>query len=271
MLSNRFPKVQKCNKNDETFFSAKIAMVVMTMIRALAVDIDGTLTDQNRVLCPAALQALRGLKVPVVLSTGNSHCFTRTVSVLLGTPRIFIAENGGVLSYSDDEIEVLADLKVCEDAFQKLAAEFPLQRFSSSRYRFTDIALKRNFDVAAAARRVQELGLPVHIIDTTFAVHIKDKRVDKGTGLRCIAKRMQIEPSEFAAIGDSNSDLPMYRLAGFRASVGNASTQLLQSSDYVAKAEYGNGFAEIIDHMNEREMFNSDADAGAQTKRADND
>ncbi len=227
----------------------------MGMIRALAVDIDGTLSDQNRVLCPAALQALRGLKVPVVLSTGNSHCFTRAVSVLLGTPHIFIAENGGVLSYSEDEMQILADLKVCEDAFQKLSAEFPLQRYSSSRYRFTDIALKRNFDAPAADRRAQELGLPVHIIDTTFAVHIKDKRVDKGTGLSRIAKRMQIEPSGFAAIGDSNSDLPMYRLAGFRASVGNASSQLQQISDYIARAKYGNGFAEIINYMNEQKMF----------------
>ena len=227
----------------------------MGMIRALAVDIDGTLSDQNRVLCPAALQALRQLKVPVVLSTGNTHCFTRTVSVLLGTPRIFIAENGGVLSYSEEEMEILADLNVCEDAFQKLAAEFPLQRYNSARYRFTDIALQRNFDVKAAARRAQELGLPVEIIDTTFAVHIKDKRVDKGTGLRRIAERMQIEPSEFAAIGDSNSDLPMYQLAGFRASVGNASPELKQISDYVAKAKYGNGFAEIINHMKEKEMF----------------
>jgi phosphoglycolate phosphatase len=227
----------------------------MAMIRALAVDIDGTLSDQNRVLCPAALRALRRLKVPVVLSTGNTHCFTRTVCVLLGTPRIFIAENGGVLSYSDDEMEILANLDVCEDAFQKLAAEFPLQKYNSARYRFTDIALQRNFDAKAAARRVQELGLPVEIIDTTYAVHIKDKRIDKGTGLIRIARRMNIDLSEFAAIGDSNSDLPMYRLAGFRASVGNAGPELKQDSDYVAKGEYGNGFAEIINYMNEKGMF----------------
>ena len=225
------------------------------MIRALAVDIDGTLSDQNRVLCPAALQALRGLMVPMVLCTGNTHCFSRTVSVLLGTPRIFIAENGGVLSHSEDEMEILADLSVCEDAFQKLAAEFPLQRYKSARYRFTDIALQRNFDVSAAARRVQELGLPVQIIDTTYAVHIKDKRVDKGTGLSRIAERMQIDLSEFAAIGDSNSDLPMFKLTGYRASVGNASLELKQISDYVARAEYGNGFAEIINYMNEKKMF----------------
>ena len=225
------------------------------MIRALAVDIDGTLSDQNRVLCPAALQALRSLSVPVVLSTGNTHCFTRTVSILLGTPRIFIAENGGVLSNTEEEMEILGDRKVCEDAFQKLAAEFHLERFNSGRYRFTDISLQRNFDVSAAASRVQELGLPVEIIDTTYAVHIKDKRVDKGTGLLRIAKLMKIDLSEFAAIGDSNSDLPMFRLAGFRASVGNASSDLKQISNYVAKAKYGNGFAEIINHMNEKRMF----------------
>ncbi|MBN1235293.1 MAG: phosphoglycolate phosphatase [Methanotrichaceae archaeon] len=225
------------------------------MIRALAVDIDGTLSDQDRVLCPAALQALRKLKVPVVLSTGNTHCFTRTVSVLLGTPRIFIAENGGVLSHSEHEMKVLADLAICEDAFKKLSAEFPLQRYNSYRYRFTDIALQRNFDVVAATRRAQELGLPVEIIDTTYAVHIKDRRVDKGTGLARIAEHMQIDLSQFAAIGDSDSDLPMFKLAGYRASVGNSSRLLKENSDYVAGAEYGNGFAEIIDYMISQKML----------------
>ncbi len=228
------------------------------MIRALAVDIDGTLSDESRVLCPSALRALRELrrrKVAVVLSTGNTHCFTRTVSVLLGTPRFYIAENGGVLSYSEEEMEILADLNVCEDAFRKLSAEYPMQRYNSARYRYTDIALQRTFDARAADKRAQELGLPVEIIDTTYAIHIKDRRVDKGTGLIRIAERMQIALSEFAAIGDSNGDLPMYRLAGFRASVGNASPALKQISDYVAKAEYGNGFAEIVNYMTEKGML----------------
>jgi hypothetical protein len=229
------------------------------MIRALAVDIDGTLTDQNRVLCPVALETMRKLNVPVVLSTGNTHCFTRTVSILLGTPRIFIAENGGVLSHAEDDMEILADKQICEDAYQKLANEFPLHRFETAghryRYRFTDVTLQRDFDVSAVAARAHELGLPVDIIDTTFAVHIKDKRVDKGTGLWRIAERMKIDLSEFAAIGDSLSDGPMFEQAGFRASVGNASSELQQISDYVARARYGNGFAEIINYMNEKEIF----------------
>lgn len=225
------------------------------MIRALVVDIDGTLSDRNRVLCPAAVEALRKLKTPIVLATGNTHCFTRTVTVLLGTPRIFIAENGGVVSHSEEEMEILADLKICEDAFEKLARVFPLQRYNSSRYRFTDIALQRNFDVSAAIAFAEKHGLAVDILDTTYAVHIKDKRVDKGTGMKRVAERMGIDPKEFAAIGDSNSDRPMFELAGFRAAVGNASSELKGISDYVAKRSYGNGFAEIISWMMDKKKI----------------
>lgn len=225
------------------------------MIRALAVDIDGTLTDGKRVLCPSAVEAVRRLKVPVILITGNTHCFTRAVSVLLGTPRIFVSENGGVVSHSEDEMEILADLGVCESAFQELSRVFPIQRYNSARYRFTDIALQRNFDVEEATRYAEAHGLPVDLIDTAFAVHIKDRRVDKGTGLERVAERMKIDLQDFAAIGDSGSDLRMFALAGFSASVGNASPELKAVSDYVAKTKYGEGFAEITEHMIENGMI----------------
>lgn len=225
------------------------------MIRAIAVDIDGTLSDQNRVLSPSAVEAMRRLKVPVVLTTGNTHCFTRTVSVLLGTPRIFIAENGGVVSHSENDIEILADPAVCQNAYRELSKVFPLEVYNSSRYRFTDIALKRNFDVAEASRYVEARNLPVDILDTAYAVHIKDKRVDKGTGLQRIAKRMDIGLEEFAAVGDSTSDVSMFKLVGFKASVNNAHPDLKAVSDYVANASYGRGFAEIVNYIVEQRML----------------
>jgi len=227
------------------------------LIRALVVDIDGTLTDENRVLCPQAVEALRYIKLPVILATGNTHCFTRAVSVLLGTPRIFIAENGGVISYSEQEMEILADLDVCEKAFVELSRAFPLQRYNSStsRYRFTDIALKRDFDVAKAEAYVRAHGLEVEIVDTAFAVHIKDRRVSKGTGLSRVAEKMGLHPRQFAAIGDSGSDLSMYEIAGFRASVANATAELKAASDYVSPSSFGLGFAEIVKHMYQERMF----------------
>ncbi|HOV51564.1 MAG TPA: HAD hydrolase family protein, partial [Methanothrix sp.] len=85
--------------------------------------------------------------------------------------------------------------------------------------------------------------------------HIKDRRVDKGTGLRRVAERMGIDLRDFAAIGDSYSDLAIFELAGFRAAVGNACQELKDMSDFVAQARYGEGFAEIIDHMIKEDML----------------
>jgi len=64
-----------------------------------------------------------------------------------------------------------------------------------------------------------------------------------------------LDPAEFAAIGDSMSDRPMFERAGFRASVGNASPELMEVSEYVAKKEFGEGFAEIVEHMIKERML----------------
>ena len=139
----------------------------------------------------------------------------------------------------------------------RLSEEFILKKYDSSRhkYRFTDVILERNFDLGALARRADELGLPVDIVDTAFAVHIKDRRVNKGTGLTRIAQHLNLDPMDFAAIGDSMSDRPMFEVAGFRASVGNGRPGLKEISDYVAKKDFGEGFAEIVDYMIEEEML----------------
>lgn len=226
----------------------------MTLIRAIAADIDGTLTDANRVICPESIQAMRTVKIPVILATGNTHCFTRTIAIALGTSFAFIAENGGVVSYADNDLEILADLSASESAYQTLSKYFQIRRHDS-RYRLTDITLERDFDVEAASKLIKESNLPVELIDTAFAVHIKDKNVNKATGLYRIADRLGIGLQEFAAVGDSVSDIPMFKLAGFRASVGNADPQLKAISDYVAKENYGAGFAQIVEFMKEQKMF----------------
>ncbi|MCJ7443972.1 MAG: phosphoglycolate phosphatase [Methanotrichaceae archaeon] len=220
----------------------------------MALDIDGTLTDDKRRLCPASIKAIQSLRVPVVLVTGNTHCFTRTMAIALGTPFVFIAENGGVVSHSDNEMEILADINICERAYSELSRIIKLHRHDS-RYRFTDITLRRDFDIQAASRLLKDLQLKVELIDTAFAVHIKDLGVNKGTGLERIAKRLQIPLKEFAAVGDSKSDVPIFNLAGFRASVGNASPELKSISDYIARYDYGLGFMEIVNHMNKHGIF----------------
>ncbi|MCX8207098.1 MAG: phosphoglycolate phosphatase [Methanothrix sp.] len=216
------------------------------MIEAVAVDIDGTLTDDRRVLSPVSVSVIRELEVPVILVTGNTHCFTRAAAVLFGV-RHFVAENGGVIS-SDDRIEVVGDRKICDEAYEHLKERFGIKKFDS-RYRLTDLVLIRGFDVDAASRYLESLNLPVELVDTGFAIHIKNRGVTKGTGLRRISERLGIPTGRIAAIGDSPSDIPMMEISGFPAAVGNAHPAVKSAARYVAERPFGDGFAEIIDHM----------------------
>jgi len=226
------------------------------LIRAVALDIDGTLTDDKRLLSPPAVEAVQSLnsRTQVILVTGNVHCFTRAAAVLLGTSRTFIAENGGIVSWSEGETELLSDPTICQEAYLRLKEVYPLSRMDS-RYRMTDLVVESNFNVVEATSRLEGWGLEADLVDSGFAVHIKDRKVDKGQALGKVMDRLGLRRDEVAAVGDSISDLPMFRVAGFRASVANAVPELKAESEYVSEFEFGAGFCDIVDQMIHREMF----------------
>jgi phosphoglycolate phosphatase (TIGR01487 family) len=208
----------------------------------------------SRRLEASSVEALRSLEVPVILVTGNTHCFTRAAAVMLGSQH-FVAENGGIISCRD-KIEVLADRAPCDQAYELLHEAIGVKKFDS-RYRLTDLVLFIGFDVEVASRLLEEQGLPVELVYTGFAVHIKNKGITKGTGLRLLAKRMQLDLDEIAAVGDSKSDLSMFQEAGFSAAVANASAELKDVADYVASQPFGRGFAEAVSYMRNQGMFSS--------------
>lgn len=226
------------------------------MIRAVALDIDGTLTDEKRLLYPEAVEAVQRLSslAEVILVTGNVHCFTRAAAVLLGTSRTFIAENGGVISWGEGDLELLSDPSVSQEAYQRLKEVYPLSRMDS-RYRMTDLVVEGNFNVQEADSRLKAWRLDADLVDSGFAVHIKDRRVDKGRALGKVMERLRLRKEEVAAVGDSISDLPMFKIAGFRASVANAVSELKSESEYVSEFEFGEGFCDIVDYMATEEMI----------------
>jgi len=70
-------------------------------IKAVSLDIDGTITYRDRTLSIDALKAVRlaeRLGVPVMLVTGNSVPFAEAAAVFIGTSGPVIAEDGGALS-----------------------------------------------------------------------------------------------------------------------------------------------------------------------------
>lgn len=215
-------------------------------LKAIVVDVDGTITYSDRSIDCRAVEALRSVKVPVIIATGNVLCFARAAAKLVGTCGFVIAENGGVVEYGEVECDT-SHIRKCEEAFDMLSRHFTLERLDLE-YRKTEIGLRRNFDVEKA-RHLMGNFPELDIVDTGFAVHIKSRSVNKGTGLKRLAELMGISVHDFAAIGDSPNDIEMLKASGFGVAVANAHPDIKSVADMVTAGEHGAGVAEAIRHI----------------------
>ncbi|WP_342306248.1 phosphoglycolate phosphatase [Methanolobus sp. ZRKC5] len=217
--------------------------------KALVIDIDGTITHMDRKLSLKAAAKLRSLDIPVVIATGNVLCYAKATAKLVGVCCNIIAENGGVIIDGFDNEPIVSDvIHECEAAYEFLSSSFDLEKLDSV-HRKTEIVLRNNFDVEDARKLLGSYFPGIEIIDTHFAIHIKSRKINKGTGLMKMAELMGLNTSDFIAIGDSVNDLEMLEEAGFAIAVGNADDFLKDVADYVSTATYGDGTAEAVDFL----------------------
>jgi hypothetical protein len=219
------------------------------MIKAVAIDIDGTLTDAERRLDLGAVAKARELEekgVPIILATGNILCITEAASFFIGTTGPLIAENGGIVTYAKTgETNYFGDIKKVNEAFEVLEKNLEVEKVMASELRMTEIAIYRDVPIEEVRKMLAEFD--VSIIDTKFAIHIKDSNVNKGEALKKVAKMIGIDVSEIAAIGDSEGDREMFETAGYSISISEE--KLRDVSDYVTKARFGEGCKEAIEHL----------------------
>ncbi|MBA1341929.1 MAG: Phosphoglycolate phosphatase [ANME-2 cluster archaeon] len=216
-------------------------------MKAVVIDIDGTLTDEQRRLDLRAAAAIRELTVPVILASGNVLGFVKCAVKLIGTSDIMIAENGGVISMGfDGLVHVSGDKVRCQEVLGILGEHFDLEELDGSERR-SDVALRRNFDIDAARQVVVDGNIRgIELVDTGFAVHIKTVDVNKGTALVSVAEMMGLDTGDFVAIGDSANDIEMIRTAGLGVAVGNAHPALKDAADLVTAGQYGAGVVETL-------------------------
>lgn len=216
-------------------------------MKAVVIDIDGTLTDIQRRLDLRAAAAIRELTVPVILASGNVLGFVKCAAKLIGTSDIMIAENGGVVSMGfDGPVHVSGDKARCQEVLGILGEHFDLEELGGAERR-SEVALRRNFDIDAARQVLVDGNIrDIELVDTGFAVHIKGVNVNKGTALVMIAEMMGLNTGDFVAIGDSANDIEMIRAAGLGVAVGNAHPALKDAADLVTTGQYGAGVVEAL-------------------------
>ncbi|WP_254544472.1 phosphoglycolate phosphatase [Halomarina pelagica] len=221
-------------------------------MQPLAVDIDGTLTDDDRALDPRVVEPLREWPAPVVVATGKALPYPVGLCEFLGIPIRVIAENGGAVYLADDdELEFHGDREAAQAVVERYEAAGHELGWGGvdfvNRWRETEVAV--NVDQPLQPLRDIATSEGMHVFDTGYAYHVTAPDVDKSRGLRSVARRLGYDPADFAAVGDSENDAGMFELAGTSYAVANADEAARAAADGVTDGAFADGFLEAIDRI----------------------
>jgi len=226
-------------------------------IRALLVDVDGTLTERrgSKILSMDAVRAVRELEdsgIRVILVSGNSLPVTAGLAYYLGTSGPVIGENGCVALHEG------RILHFCEGRPPRsLVVEVESLGFTESwqnEYRHHDLALlppKGGRLDASVLREASELVSKAGYKPqwSGYALHILPPHGGKSLGARRVAEILGLSLEELGGVGDGENDIEMLEIVGFSAAPSDADARVKEIVDYVASRPGGSGFREIASRI----------------------
>lgn len=222
-------------------------------IKAFAIDIDGTLTENgNGMIYMPAVSKMRFLEkigYRVFFVTGRSSVEAYVLSVFLGITRVAVGENGGVVSKGPSDHTILGNKDLCLKGYDLLKQCISNVDTKPVFPRLSEVVLQRTFDIEEGRNIFKEKGLKLDLVDSKYAFHINELGVNKAKGLKLALEFLNIEPNEVVAIGDSETDIPVFRNCGLSIALGHSEDEVKSHSDYVVRGEEGVGLCDAIDYV----------------------
>jgi phosphoglycolate phosphatase len=217
---------------------------VARVVKAVVVDVDGTITDSKRLIQSQGMEALRQVQqkdVMVMLSSGNVLPVAYGLSVFIGLKGPVIAENGGIVSFKEDVYKLNSNSQPLK-AYEYLRTKVEVERLFTDKWRETEVALKKTADPEAVREALKDWNV---VIETTgFAIHIMEPGHSKMNGVRKASELVGVKTKEIAAIGDSDNDVSMLEDCGFGIAVANASPAAKKAAKYVCSKPHSDGVIE---------------------------
>jgi phosphoglycolate phosphatase (TIGR01487 family) len=222
-------------------------------IKAFAVDIDGTLTENGNgmIYLPAVskMRFLEKIGYRVFFVTGRSSIEAYVLSVFLGITRVAIGENGGVVSKGPSDHTILGNKDLCLKGFEILKQFISNVDTKPVFPRLSEVVLQRTFDIEEGKKIFKEKGLKLDLVDSKYAFHINEVGVNKAKGLNLALEFLNIEPTEVVAIGDSETDIPVFGNCGLSIALGHSDDEVKVHADHVVSGKEGVGLCDAIDYV----------------------
>lgn len=231
----------------------------------LATDYDGTLATNGRVHeeTLVALERWRQAGRRLILITGRQLDDLQTVFSRFDLFDWVVAENGALLYEPATNTETLLGeppspefVAALRDRIQQSQQSTqPLSKEFAQLHNLAPLATGRVIVATwephstAAQRLIAEMGLNLTVILNKGAVMILPAGIDKATGLRAIAAKLNFSLDQTVGIGDAENDLVFLTLCGYSVAVNNALTSVKTQVDWVTQGDRGAGVAELIQNL----------------------
>jgi len=257
-------------------------------IKLIAIDLDGTLLNNDLKISPravAAIQAAQKKGVMVTLCTGRMYISASRYAQELGLDIPLVTYNGALVKSSLSQ-EVLYErnlpleearhiLKVCEEfdcqlniyVDDKLYVEksndwakkyarkvsVPLNEVDS----FLDFLKVSPIKMLAIGEEDTLYMLRKRLTDReiyitrshSYFLEMLNPEATKGKGLAEVVKKLAIDRKNVMAIGDNENDIEMFKYAGYSVAMANAGDDIKAHADYVTKNNDDDGVAEAIEKL----------------------
>jgi len=223
--------------------------------KTFAIDIDGTITLNGMgQIHLEALSRLRSLKKEghnVILVTGRSSVEGYLLSIFGGLTHMAVGENGGCISFGDEiQHKLLGNKGECIHALATIQAKLNAEVKEKPVFpRMTEVVLERTFDIEKAQKVIDENNLNVVLTDSGYAYHINSKGVDKGSGFLEVVKMLDVDVNDAIAIGDSDTDIPLFKVVKNNIAVSNSTENLKKLAKIITTKQSGEGVLEGLDIM----------------------
>jgi len=221
--------------------------------KIFAVDIDGTITENGggRINLDAldALRHMIGLGHKVIFVSGRSSVEGYVLSVFGGMTRIAVGENGGAITSGPSEHKLLGNKDECVKAFELLRSKIPEAKEKPVFPRMTEVVLERTFDLELAKKILADSNMSVELSDSQYAVHINSKGINKGRGFSEVLTMLSALPSDVIAIGDSETDVPLFKMSGISIALGNALESVKSQASMTVSGKAGDGVIEALEYI----------------------
>ncbi|WP_019908675.1 Cof-type HAD-IIB family hydrolase [Paenibacillus sp. HW567] len=235
--------------------------------RLLALDMDGTLLNDEQQITPKTVEWIRKAMdagVHVCLSTGRSSRSAMPYAEQLGLKTPMIMVNGSEVWRAPYELyrRSLMDMMLVKK-MHKIAEEHGIWFWA---YSVEEVYNKDTWDGDIEGRewlkfgysteddeirhkvlmQLQDLGGLEITNSTPYNLEINPLGVNKASGIREVCKLLGLEMSQVVAVGDSLNDLAAIQQAGFGVAMGNAQEVVKQEADAVVATNNHDGIAEVI-------------------------